>query len=85
MDVWSLAAFQVHKGMHSASPHYQGKTQPNQNGDKTETKQEMTETAFKGEHVPILVASRTNGEIRFQKLAYAIAMLIARQYKRRHF
>ncbi len=62
MDIWSLAGFQGLKGMHSASPHYQGKTQPNQNGDEAEKKQEMAETAMGwmggggggGYHVPIL-------------------------------
>lgn len=48
MDIWSLAGFQGLKGMHSASPHYQGKTQPNQNGDEAEKKQEMAETDMRG-------------------------------------
>lgn len=51
LDEWMFGTLQVvrvHQGMHSASPHYQGKTQPNQNGDKTEKKQEMAATAFKG-------------------------------------
>jgi len=37
LDEWMFSPLQVfreHQGMHSASPHYQGKTQPNQNGDK---------------------------------------------------
>lgn len=51
LDEWMFGpsqVFRAHRGMHSASPHYQGKTQPNQNGDKTEKKQEMAATAFKG-------------------------------------
>lgn len=62
--------FRVHQGMHSASPHYQRKTQPNQNGDKTEKKQEMAATAFKGEHNPVVLALKTNGEIRLQNGIY---------------
>lgn len=80
MDVWSLAGFQVHKGMHSASPHYQGKTQPNQNGDKTRKRnKKWLKLSSRGDHIPILVFSHTKAEIRFQKLSYAIVMLIARQ------